>query len=184
MTRYELETPRLVLTTSVPEMAPAILELERRNLEHFEPWEDRRPSDFLTLDYQKRLIRDEKKLRESGEGIDYWIYCSADGMLIGKASVFCIVMGNLSNCMLGYKLDKDYQGQGYMHEALEAIIDNLFNVVGIHRIEINMMPRNTRSINVAERLGFEREALSRAFIRINGVWEDHYRYVKINDAKK
>ncbi|NLW69587.1 MAG: GNAT family N-acetyltransferase [Eubacteriaceae bacterium] len=183
MKRYELETERLILTTGVMAMAEAMLDLEIRNKAHFEPWEDIRPKDFYTLNYQRQLIRDEKKNREAGSGIDYWIFLKSTGKLIGKASVFCIVMGNFSNCMLGYKLDSAHQGKGYMHEALQAVVDNMFTVVGIHRIEINMIPRNTKSIKVAERLGFVREAKSREFIRINGVWEDHYRYVRLNPAK-
>jgi len=43
-------------------------------------------------------------------------------------------------------------------------------------LEANIQPRNTRSIKLAERCGFRHEGLSRHYLRINGIWQDHERY--------
>ncbi len=50
------------------------------------------------------------------------------------------------------------------------------------RIEGNIMPRNRASIAVVEKCGFVREGISRKYLKINGVWEDHVHDVVLNEA--
>ena len=44
------------------------------------------------------------------------------------------------------------------------------------------MPANQRSGALLERLGFEREGFARAYLMINGRWEDHILTSLINPA--
>jgi ribosomal-protein-alanine N-acetyltransferase len=37
---------------------------------------------------------------------------------------------------------------------------------------------------VLEKAGFEREGLLRSYLRINGVWQDHYLYARIAGDKR
>jgi ribosomal-protein-alanine N-acetyltransferase len=151
------------------------------NKEHLRPWEDESPEACYTLKYQRKTVRFEKREFKSGRAVDLWILAKHEHRLIGKVTVFGILRGNCASCMIGYKLDKEYEGKGYMSEAVGEVVRFLFEDVNMHRVEINILPRNERSIHVAERLGFTAEALSPAFMRVNGVWEDHIRYVKFND---
>jgi ribosomal-protein-alanine N-acetyltransferase len=43
------------------------------------------------------------------------------------------------------------------------------------------MPRNEASIQVVKKLEFEYEGLSRKMLQVNGVWEDHMRWVLLNE---
>ena len=52
---------------------------------------------------------------------------------------------------------------------------------GLHRVEANIMPRNPASLRAAEKAGFVREGLSRRYLNINGVWEDHIHMVRLNE---
>lgn len=179
MKQYYIQTKRLLLTTSTYAMVNDILRFHKRNKNHFSPWEDTKSDDYYTKDFHRYIIRDEAYNRKIGTSLDFWIYHSLSGDLIGKVSVFGIIGGNASFCTLGYKLDKDYQGHGYMHEALENIINMLFCDFKMHRIEVYVLPRNTKSLNVCEKLGLKREGIAEKYMRINGVWEDHVRFVKI-----
>lgn len=181
---YELKTERLILTTSDKRMLPDILAFHIRNREHFLPWEDTKPVDYFTRKYHSFMIKSEKQALKRGDEVDFWIYRKLDGKLIGKVVLFGVTLGNVSNGVLGYKLDKDEQNSGYMHEALECVVNFAFDRLNLHRLEINIIPRNTRSVRVAQRLGFELEATSKEFMHINGKWEDHLRFVKINDNYK
>lgn len=89
--------------------------------------------------------------------------------IIGKVTVFGIIGGNASFCMVGYKLDRTHQHNGYMHEALTAVMEVLWNSFEMHRVEIYILPKNKRSIKVAEKMGFEPEGTAHKFMRINGV---------------
>lgn len=102
--------------------------------------------------------------------------------LIGKISLNNIVWGGFCSCFLGYKMDKDYINQGYMTEAVEAVVIYGFETLGLHRIEANVMPRNARSLRVLEKCGFEREGISRKYLKINGIWEDHVHMVRLNSG--
>jgi ribosomal-protein-alanine N-acetyltransferase len=83
---------------------------------------------------------------------------------------------------MGYKLDKDELNKGYITEALRKGIDIMFNEYGLHRIEANIMPKNSRSLRVAEKLGFYNEGLALKYLKISGRWEDHIHMVLRNEA--
>jgi ribosomal-protein-alanine N-acetyltransferase len=52
--------------------------------------------------------------------------------------------------------------------------DYLMRELRLHRVEINIIPENTKSLRVVEKLGFRLEGLKRRYIHINGAWRDHY----------
>ena len=86
------------------------------------------------------------------------------------------------SCYLGYKLDREHIRKGYMTEALREGIKWMFHKEKLHRIEANIMPRNEASIKTVEKLGFVYEGISKSYLNINGVWEDHIHMVLLNDA--
>lgn len=69
-----------------------------------------------------------------------------------------------------------------MTETVNEVVRYAFESLGLHRIEGNIMPRNKASIGVVEKCGFVNEGTSRKYLKINGVWEDHIHFVKINEA--
>ena len=52
----------------------------------------------------------------------------------------------------------------------------------LHRLEANVMPKNKASLRVLEKNQFVNEGISKYYLNINGVWEDHVHMVKINYA--
>ena len=51
-----------------------------------------------------------------------------------------------------------------------------FEAISLHRVEISIIPRNTASRRVVEKLGIRQEGIAERFLEIDGVWEDHVRY--------
>ena len=175
-----LETKRLILTTANRKMTDDILSFHTRNKDHLLAWESRTTEEYYTRSYQRLIIRSERHRMRTMQGIDFWLIEKHSNVLMGKVSVFGIMMGHFRGCTIGYKLDKDYVGFGYMQEALNEVIRFLFNELKLHRIEINILPRNQRSVNVVNNLGFSLECESKDFMEVNGVWENHLRFVRIN----
>jgi hypothetical protein len=68
-----------------------------------------------------------------------------------------------------------------MFEVAQAGIAYMFDIVGLHRIMANHMPANVRSEKLLRRLGFEREGVARAYLKINGPWEDHVLNALVNE---
>jgi ribosomal-protein-alanine N-acetyltransferase len=63
---------------------------------------------------------------------------------------------------------------------VKALIDVAFGKLALHRIEANIMPRNTASMRVVAKLGFYDEGLAKSYLKINGKWEDHIHMVLLN----
>ena len=56
---------------------------------------------------------------------------------------------------IGYSLATAHQGKGLAREAVGAVVDRLFDVLGVHRVEAGVDPRNIASARLVEDLGFE-----------------------------
>ena len=69
--------------------------------------------------------------------------------------------GAFQSCFLGYKLDGALCGRGYMTQAVEACTRFAFGPAALHRVEANVMPRNTASLRVLEKCGYRPEGLAR-----------------------
>ena len=63
-----------------------------------------------------------------------------------------------------------------MLQAVLVVSKYAFEDLGLHRMEICIIPRNYNSRRVMEKLGIREEGLAERFLEINGVWEDHIRY--------
>ena len=112
----------------------------------------------------------------------YLFLQQAPQRLIGSIALSNIVWGCFLSCFLGYKLDGDYTNNGYMTQAIKAVSRYAFDTLCLHRIEANVIPRNLSSRRVLEKCGFHNEGLSKSYLKINGVWEDHIHMVLLNDA--
>ena len=119
---------------------------------------------------------------EQGRGLYFYI-SEAGGAdrVIGTITLANLVMGPMCSGLLGYRLDREYLNRGYMTEAVEILTDYAFAALGLHRIEAYALPRNAASLRVLEKCGFRAEGIARAYMRVNGVWEDHVRLARIND---
>ena len=58
---------------------------------------------------------------------------------------------------IGYALHSAHWGQGYMHEALAALLAFAFEERGLNRLEADIDPLNIGSANALLRLGFKQE---------------------------
>jgi len=67
---------------------------------------------------------------------------------------------------IGYRLNRSYWGQGYATEAVRAIRDYGFTVVGLKRMVSMIDQNNVRSIRVAEKIGlhYEKDALIEGYV--------------------
>ena len=81
--------------------------------------------------------------------------------------------GAFLNAYLGYWIDAEHEGRGLMTESVTAAVDFVFTVVGLHRVQAAVMPRNLGSARVLEKVGFRREGYAERYLAIAGTWEDH-----------
>lgn len=151
-----LTTPRLVLRETAIRDVDAVFEME---------------SDPVAMRYWSRPpMTDVAEARASVEramgyfadrvGLRWTIALAADDRALGHVGVFNFhEQGGRAD--IGYGLARRNWGQGYMHEALVAVVDYSFGPLGVRRLEADIDPRNLASVRALERLGFEREGLLR-----------------------
>lgn len=178
------ETDRLILKVLDETNAGQVLDYYIRNRDFLEEWELKRTDEFYTIEAQAAQLKSDFKDFEEKRALRLWIFKKddkADIKVIGVIAFNNIVWGAFLSCFLGYKLDKADLNNGYITEALKKGIEIIFNKYKLHRIEANIMPKNARSLRVAEKLGFYNEGLAYRYLRINGKWEDHIHMVLLND---
>jgi ribosomal-protein-alanine N-acetyltransferase len=183
-----LATERLILRAPQLADAPAVQHYCIANRHHLQHWQPLRPAEFFGLAAVEQRLAYIEQERLAGRllHLSIWNHGSDDvpAELIGECNFSNIVLGPFQACHLGYSLAAHVQGQGLMHEALRAGTAYVFNELGLHRIMANYLPENERSGRVLAALGFEREGLARAYLKINGVWADHVLTSLINPAHR
>lgn len=93
--------------------------------------------------------------------------------IVGVFNVSEIVRGAFQNAFLGFYGVHGYAGRGYMSAALKLVLKKAFEELALHRLEANIQPENTRSIQLVKNNGFRYEGFSPRYLKINGEWRGH-----------
>lgn len=104
----------------------------------------------------------------------------SSGDIAGIINLNEIIRGSFQCAYLGFYGMARFSGQGLMAEAMGGVIKIAFDDLGLHRLEANIQPGNTRSIALVKRLGFTHEGFSPHYLRVGGEWSDHERWALLN----
>lgn len=99
-----------------------------------------------------------------------WCVTLKDGTLIGACTLWNLDPG-YHHGEIGYELHPAYGGQGIMTEAVSAILDFGFSVLGLHRVEATPFDDNAASKSLLLKLGFSYEGN----LRQRYFFRDHYK---------
>lgn len=128
---------------------------------------------------------DDLLVRNKGDYYKSFLICvSETDEIAGTITLSQIFRKAFCNAYLGYLLGEKYTGKGFMTEAVRLILNYAFQHLKLHRVEANVQPHNTPSINVLKRCGFTKEGFSRKYLKISGKWRDHERWAVIKEDWK
>ena len=96
--------------------------------------------------------------------------------ITGVFNINEIIRGFFQNAYLGFYAVTDYAGQGYMSAGLKLVLQYVFEEMALHRLEANIQPGNTPSINLVKNNRFRQEGYSPHYLKINNKWCDHERW--------
>lgn len=105
---------------------------------------------------------------------------NGDGRAIGTVLLFRHDAGS-ARAELGYALARAHWGWGLAREGLGALIAHALGPLGLRRLEAEVDPRNQRSWQLLENLGFVREGLARERWVNHGVPCSVYGYGLLRD---
>ena len=185
MELVKLNTQNLILRSLTINDADELFNFRTRNAEFFSPWSPKYHKDYFDIQYHKNnLVQIESDILK-GILEQFGVFKkTVPGKMIGSVVFSNIIMGPFRSCYLGYRIDKDELNKGYATVAIRAGCEYMFIQRKLHRIEANIIPRNTASIKAIEKCGFAYEGISKKYLYINGVWEDHMHYVLLNDNEE
>ena len=75
---------------------------------------------------------------------------------------------------IGYDLEREFWGHGYMHEAMQAALEVGFDHMHLNRVQAFVSVQNSRSVKVLKRLGFSEEGIIRDKHYFRGAYYDHF----------
>lgn len=117
----------------------------------------------------------------NGRTYGYFVARTEDDRFVGVVNINDVIMGGFRSGSLGYYVDMELAGQGYMTEALALVLDQAFTTLDLNRVEANVQPANAASIAVVRKLGFRKEGFSPKFLQIDGIWRDHERWAILGE---
>lgn len=175
----KLKGANIELRNLTPEHAKEMLQYYIANQEHLRCFEPVREKSFYTYETQYNILMESYRQFIDGTSLDFGIF--KDNKIIGKVKLSNIVLGVFKSGILGYSIDREYQGKGYMKEAVSIVMDYAFYEAGLHRIEASTLVDNLKSQKVLESCGFEKLGLNKKYLFINGEWRDHITFYKLNN---
>ncbi|MGG3562148.1 GNAT family protein [Neobacillus rhizosphaerae] len=171
-----MQTGKIYLKYLEPNDVDELLRLRKQNRKFFQAYEPVRTDIHFTYETQLNEIHQYRLDAESDNGYTMGIFSKSSNKLMGRISLSGIARGPFQNANLGYYLDKEQNGKGYVTEAVSLIIGFAFGELNLHRIQAAVMPKNLGSIRILEKNGFRKEGSALRYLSINGVWEDHEIY--------
>jgi len=174
----ELTGRRVTLRPLAVEDFEAWQEVRRRCAEWLLKWEPARLDGYPDPVEDRRTFAARcgarERERQMGSGYGFGVFIG--DRFSGEMNLSGIQRGPFQNGFVGYWIDEAVAGQGYTPEAAAVVLRFCFEELGLHRIQISIIPRNAPSRRVVAKLGLREEGIAVRFLEINGIWEDHVSY--------
>src|SRR5579863_10534788 len=162
---------RVVLRTLTDSDYPAWIEVRQRCRDWLLKWEPRSVhSSHLAEDQRSFTSRCSLRERERQLGTGFGFGIFNQGRFIGEITLSSVQRGPLQSAYIGYWIDEALAGQGLMPEAVVTMLQYAFDTLRLHRVEVNIIPRNSASRRVVEKLGVRCEGVAERYLEIDGAW--------------
>ena len=171
---FVIETDRLRLAVLKRSAYRKVYDYVARNREFHQKFAQTHSESYFTLAAQKEYLDMDVRDYKRGRIVPLWIMLKGeDPRIIGRVSYFNIARGGMMLAQVGYHLDEQYTGKGYMTEALTESARMMFELLELHRIEAFILPENQPSLNLIKRCGYTYEGVRHSYMSINGRYRDH-----------
>ncbi|MHA1540922.1 MAG: GNAT family N-acetyltransferase [Alphaproteobacteria bacterium] len=141
-----------------------------KNRDHLLPWmEWASKKETKTAEDTFKYLLEVSEKRKKGEHFDYGIFCK--NKYLGNIGIFDIDKKEKSSEKGGW-LKKEATGKGYMTEAVNLLLKEAFENVGLNRVQSRIDDKNLNSQKAIKRQGFTYEGILREakFIKNENRW--------------
>ena len=148
------------------------------------PWEPIWAPDHLSrASFTNRVYWSQRALK-NGNAVPLFVFHKEAGQLVGAITLDNIRRGPSQVGTIGYWVGQQYARQGFMSEAIIAMVAHAFGALDLSRVESACLPNNLASRGVLEKAGFKYEGVAQSYIQINGRWRNHVLYAALRGDRR
>ena len=148
------------------------------------PWEPIWAADHLSrASFTNRVYWSQRAVK-NGNAVPLFVFHKEAGQLVGAITLDNIRRGPSQMGTIGYWVGQQYARQGFMSEAIIAMVAHAFGALDLSRVESACLPDNVASRGVLEKAGFKYEGVAQSYIQINGRWRNHVLYAALRGDRR
>ncbi len=182
--KVRLETERLTLRPPEHGDWRAWADLRHQSREFLIPWEPTWAEDHLSRKAFTNRVYWAQRSIATGTAVPLFLIRRSDQMLMGAITLDNIRRGPAQSGTTGYWIGQPYARQGYMREAVIALVHYAFVDLDLSRIEAGCLPENTPSRKLLENCGYKYEGVAQSYLQINGRWRSHVLYASLRADRR
>jgi [ribosomal protein S5]-alanine N-acetyltransferase len=179
-----IETERLILRLPQHADFRQWSDLRRHSAGFLTPWEPTWSDDHLTRRAFTNRVSWAARCYRNDTALPLFLIRKGDDVLVGAITLDNIRRGPAQAGTLGYWVGAPFVRQGYMREAIGAVVHHAFTAMELSRIEAACLPENAASRGVLERAGFKYEGVAQSYLQINGRWRNHVLYSSLRHDRR
>lgn len=182
--KLRIETERLTLRPPVHSDFRAWSALRQSSYDFLVPWEPAWAKDHLSRKAFTNRVYWAQRSVSGGTAMPLFLIRRDDDALLGAITLDNIRRGPSQSGTLGYWTGAAYTRQGYMREAIQAVVHHAFARLDLSRIEGACLPENTASRGVLEKTSFKYEGVAQSYLQIGGRWRTHVLYAALRSDRR
>lgn len=182
--RLEIPTRRMILR--LPQMTDHLswVGVRDASADFLRPWEPVRTGEQTSKRAFRNRVYWAERSFDRGRAVPLLLIRLEDAALLGGITLDNIRQGPALSGTIGYWIGADYARQGYMREALEAVVAYAFQELNLSRLEAATLPENAPSRGLLESSGFKYEGVAQSYLQIAGRWRTHVLYANLRADRR
>jgi len=182
--KFAIQTDRLTLRPPQHGDFRAWADLRRDSADFLQMWEPVWAADHLTRKSFTNRVYWAQRSIAADTAVPLFLIRREDGMLTGAITLDNIRRGPAQSGTLGYWIGEPFARQGFMSEAIIALVHHAFHKMDLSRVEAACLPENVASRGVLERSGFKYEGVAQSYLQIAGRWRNHVLYANLRADRR
>ncbi|WP_238365971.1 GNAT family N-acetyltransferase [Mesobacterium pallidum] len=182
--KVRLETDRLTLRAPEHHDFSSWTALRAESRAFLTPWEPTWAADHLTRKSFTNRVYWARRSVQAGTAYPLFLVQRDGQRLVGAITLDNIRRGPAQSATVGYWTGERYARNGFMREAIEALVHYAFHTLDLSRIEAGCLPENTPSRALLEKTGFKYEGVAQSYLQINGRWRTHVLYAALRNDRR
>lgn len=182
--KLKIETERMTLRPPVHSDFREWSQLRARSIDYLSPWEPSWAKDHLSRKAFTNRVYWAQRSVSGGTALPLFLLRRQDDQLLGAITLDNIRRGPSQAGTLGYWTGEPFARQGYMREAIKAVVHHAFTQLDLSRIEAACLPENAASRGLLETSGFKYEGVAQSYLQIDGRWRTHVLYAALRSDRR